>query len=145
MEDDLSEFKKFVKENIPFSQLKKAGFFKKEVKFNDYKAITERILSCFGYNSISEYLNNNAEFNKGIGFINGSFPDKIDTDGNLQKGGSFHLSLTEEDYYIVCPICECEQEVSISTYSWEATKKCMGCKRKIKISIAKEGISVVEV
>lgn len=40
--------KRFVKEQFPFSDLLKAGFFTKEMK-GDYKAQAKRICDYFGY------------------------------------------------------------------------------------------------
>jgi len=45
---------KFVKDHIPFTALKKAGFFTTEKK-RDYKGIAKRVCDFFGYESIYEY------------------------------------------------------------------------------------------
>jgi hypothetical protein len=46
--------KKFIKEHFPFSAMKQAGFFTKEMK-EDYTAQAERICTFFGFESIYEY------------------------------------------------------------------------------------------
>lgn len=45
---------RFMKEFFPYSELKKAGFFTKEMKGN-YKAQAKRICDYFGYDSVYEY------------------------------------------------------------------------------------------
>jgi hypothetical protein len=45
----------FVEDHIPFDELKKAGFFDKGTRRNDYKRIAERVCKWFGYQSIFEY------------------------------------------------------------------------------------------
>lgn len=44
----------FMKEFFPFTELKKAGFFTKEMK-GDYKAQAERVCEFFGYKTVYEY------------------------------------------------------------------------------------------
>lgn len=45
---------KFIKENFPFNDLKKVGFFTKEMK-GDYNAQSKRVCEYFGYESVYEY------------------------------------------------------------------------------------------
>ena len=45
---------RFMKEFFPFSPLRKAGFFTKEMK-GDYKAQAERVCKRFGYETVFEY------------------------------------------------------------------------------------------
>jgi hypothetical protein len=45
----------YIEENIPFKELKDAGFFDKEIKGSDYDKIAERICIFFGLKSIYEY------------------------------------------------------------------------------------------
>lgn len=45
---------RFMKEFFPFTELRKAGFFTKEMK-NDYKAQAERVCKFFGYKTVYEY------------------------------------------------------------------------------------------
>src|ERR1700749_4438202 len=137
METEFMDFKTFVKEHVPYSELKKVGFFPKEIKFNDYEAITKRFLSRVGDKTMEEYINFLPELFPDSSFISGKFPDKVDVNGNFNLGGGFHLSLAARDFDIVCSICGCEQSVSISTSTWSANKKCRGCKRKIHITINK--------
>lgn len=46
--------KEFMKEHFPFSAMKQAGFFTKEMK-GDYTAQAERVRTFFGFESIYEY------------------------------------------------------------------------------------------
>lgn len=88
--------KEFVKEYVPFSDLKKAGFFAKDVKFNDYDKITERFLKFLGKTKRQYILNQPIIGLSGLASpdrINGRFPSYIDKNGELQKGDSFHISL----------------------------------------------------
>ena len=45
---------KFMKENFPFNELKKVGFFTKEMK-GDYQAQANRVCEYFGYKTVFEY------------------------------------------------------------------------------------------
>ena len=45
---------KFMKENFPYPEFKKMGFFTKEMK-GDYKAMAEKICWFFGYKTVYEY------------------------------------------------------------------------------------------
>lgn len=45
---------RFMKEFFPFNELRKAGFFTKEMK-GDYKAQAERVCYFFGYETVYEY------------------------------------------------------------------------------------------
>lgn len=142
--EDKPDYKKFVQEHVPFADLKKVGFFKKEIKFNEYEMIAKRFLDFFGYTRPEQYINRLPEFQQQGATINGKFPDKVDAGGNIKPGGGFHLSLAEYDVDIVCPICDCGQSVSISTCSKSTHKKCKGCKRKILIMVTKEGTQITE-
>lgn len=46
--------KNFMKEFFPYTELRKAGFFTKEMK-GDYKAQAERVCHFFGYKTVFEY------------------------------------------------------------------------------------------
>ncbi len=133
--------KEFVQNHVPFSELKKAGFFPKEMKFNDYDAITERFLQMFNGKTKEEYVNLlPVMFTQS----EGKFPDKVTSNGEYKSGGGFHLSLVEREYDISCCICECRQLVSISTSTNSGNKKCKGCKRKIAITVSKNEVKVTE-
>ena len=51
---DAGVLKRFMIEFFPFTELKKAGFFKKEMK-GDYYAQAKRVCDFFGYKSVFEY------------------------------------------------------------------------------------------
>lgn len=51
---DDGTLERFMKEFFPFSELRKAGFFTKEMK-GDYKAQAERVCKRFGYKTVYEY------------------------------------------------------------------------------------------
>ena len=51
---DAGVLKRFMQEFIPFNELKKVGFFTKEMR-NDYYAQAKRICDFFGYKSVFEY------------------------------------------------------------------------------------------
>lgn len=46
--------KRFMKEHFPFTELRKAGFFTKEMR-GDYKAQAARVCQWFGYKTVYEY------------------------------------------------------------------------------------------
>lgn len=47
--------KRFLNDNIPFKELKKAGFFSSEVKATDYEAQAYRICKHYGLRNIYEF------------------------------------------------------------------------------------------
>lgn len=49
------KLKLFLENNIPFHDLKKVGFFGKDVRKTDYEKISARVCQFFGYKSIYEY------------------------------------------------------------------------------------------
>jgi hypothetical protein len=53
--DKLELLKNFLTEHFDFKELKKAGFYKKEIKKTDYKEQAERICVFFGYKTVYEY------------------------------------------------------------------------------------------
>lgn len=84
--------KDFVKEYVPFKELKNAGFFAKGIKFNDYDAITERFLKYYGTTK-RQYILNQPTFDLQLhpDFVTGKMPSTVDKDGNLNSNG-FKLS-----------------------------------------------------
>jgi len=54
MEDKKELLTKFMQEFFPFAELKKVGFFTKEMK-NDYQAQADRVCEFFGYKTVYEY------------------------------------------------------------------------------------------
>jgi hypothetical protein len=62
MRDDLQydllgdkKLKEYMQDNFDFGSLKKAGFFPKEMKFNDYEGQAEVICRYFSLSSVYEY------------------------------------------------------------------------------------------
>ena len=53
--EKLELLKNFLTEHFDFKELKKAGFYKKEIKKTDYKKQAERICKYFGYETVYEY------------------------------------------------------------------------------------------
>jgi|JI9StandDraft_1071089.scaffolds.fasta_scaffold93912_3 hypothetical protein len=51
---DAGVLKRFMKEFFPFTEMKKIGFFTKEMK-GDYDAQAKRICDFFGYKTVFEY------------------------------------------------------------------------------------------
>lgn len=51
---DAGVLERFMKEFFPFIQMKKIGFFKKEIK-GDYYVQAKRVCDYFGYKSVFEY------------------------------------------------------------------------------------------
>lgn len=51
---DPGVLERFMKEFFPFNELKKIGFFTKEMK-GDYPAQAKRVCDFFGYKSVFEY------------------------------------------------------------------------------------------
>lgn len=51
---DAGVLRRFMQEQFPFALLKKAGFFKSEMK-NDYEAQAKRVCQFFGYETVYEY------------------------------------------------------------------------------------------
>lgn len=85
--------KEFVKEYIPFKELKKVGFFNKEMKHNDYDAIVDRFLTYFGTTK-RLYILNQPTFNLEVhpDYLTGKMPSTVDANGELNHNG-FHLSI----------------------------------------------------
>lgn len=50
-----NKLKYFIEKYIPFAELKKVGFFPKDVRKTDYEKIAARICHRFGYKTIYEY------------------------------------------------------------------------------------------
>jgi hypothetical protein len=50
-----ARLRQFIEDNIPFKELKAAGFFDKGVRKTDYEKIAARVCHWFGYKSIYEY------------------------------------------------------------------------------------------
>jgi len=92
MEKEITN-KEFVQQNIPFKELKKAGFFDKSVKFNDYDAIANRVLT-FYCTTKRKYMLREPAFDLQLhpGFITGHMPSTVDKNGDLNVNG-FKLSL----------------------------------------------------
>ncbi len=143
-ENENEKLKIFVQNNVPFSHLKKAGLFPKEMKFNNYAGITKIFLDHVGCKTPEEYTNDQPEWYPDDSFVSGKFPDKINENGELKMGSGFHISWAQKEYDIICCICECKQTANVSTSTNTANKKCKGCKRKIAISVSKDRISVSE-
>jgi len=53
--EKLELLKNFLLEHFDFKELKKVGFYKKEIKKNDYQKQADRICHFFGYNTVYEY------------------------------------------------------------------------------------------
>lgn len=49
------KLKEYLQDNFDFSSLKKAGFFKKDLKFNDYEGQAKVICHFFSLSSIYDY------------------------------------------------------------------------------------------
>ena len=86
--------KEFVQQYVAFRELKKAGFFAKEIKATDYDAITERFLKWFGTTK-REYILNKPiiDFQIHPGVLTGKMPAFVDKDGNFNTGEGFQISL----------------------------------------------------
>lgn len=87
--------KEFVRQHVPFKELKKEGFFDKNIKFNDYEKIVERFLKFFGKTK-EQYINGSPIFNSELHIDNiqtGYFPGYVNGHGELKKGDSFHLTI----------------------------------------------------
>lgn len=52
---DMAVLERFLKEFFDFAALKKVGFYKKEIKHNDYEEQAKRICEFFGLKSVYEY------------------------------------------------------------------------------------------
>jgi hypothetical protein len=83
----------FVKQHIPFRELKKSGFFNKEIKRTDYDLIVTRFLDFFGTTK-RQWILNQPTFNLHVhpDFITGKMPSTVNRDGELNNNG-FKLSL----------------------------------------------------
>ena|SRR5690606_22022850 len=55
LSEDDRILKEFLDEHIPFYELRKAGFFPKEMKKTDIHGQAERICKWFGYKTVFEY------------------------------------------------------------------------------------------
>lgn len=86
--------KEFVKNHVPFKELKKEGFFAKDIKSTDYERITERFLKFFAQTK-EQYINNSPYFSSPLhphNFQTGNFPSYVNEFGELKRGASFHLT-----------------------------------------------------
>lgn len=122
--------KEFIENNIPFYELKKAGFWPKGTRKTDYEKIAERICWYFGFKSIYEYETFGPSDMIEIpeaNIIVGKFKDKVDENG-YQPGGGFHLDICQSEFE--CPACTCRQEAKDNNKMFY-TMKCKGCKRKL--------------
>ena len=89
---DLSN-KEFVKQHIPFAELKKVGFYGNEIKRTDYDTIVNRFLTFFGTTKRQYILNLPIiDFQISPNVITGKMPSIVDKDGKLNQD-SFHLSM----------------------------------------------------
>lgn len=52
-----NKLKDFMEEHFSFSDLKKSGFFPKEMKFNDYEGQAKRVCDFFELDSVYDYAN----------------------------------------------------------------------------------------
>lgn len=86
--------KEFVKRYIPFKELKKVGFFGKDVKSTDYNIITERFLKFFGQTK-RQYILSLPIFDLELwpDVVTGRMPSYVDEKGNLHNRNGFKLSL----------------------------------------------------
>ena len=55
LSEDDRILKEFLDEHIPFYELRKVGFFPKEMKKKDIHGQAERICKLFGYKTVFEY------------------------------------------------------------------------------------------
>lgn len=89
---DLSD-KDFIEQFIPYKELKKVGFFAKDIKRKDHAKIVERFLHYFGQTK-REFILNAPTFHLHVSpdQLNGHFPSKVNEQGELVRD-SFHISL----------------------------------------------------
>lgn len=85
--------KEFVIQYVPFKELKKAGFFTKEIRANHYDAIVERFLEYFATTK-RQYILNQPTFKLQAhpDFILGTMTPTVNNKGELEQD-SFRLSL----------------------------------------------------
>jgi hypothetical protein len=50
-----NRLKQFIQDNIPFHELKQAGFFNADLEETDYESIAARVCTFFGLKSIYQY------------------------------------------------------------------------------------------
>lgn len=87
----MNDFKEFTERYIPYKDLKKIGFFDKNIRFNDYQKIVERFLCFFGYESMNEYIFSHPTIQEGQ-FVNLSTPSYVNSKGEFINGISGHIS-----------------------------------------------------
>ena len=136
------KLKKYIKENFPAKLLKDIGFTKEER--SDYNKVAVVICDMLDLENIYEYDSIMLDIVDSGSSINGSVSDTVNAVGDFVQGGGFHLSMAAYDIDIICPICSKEQSVTISTISYSGTKKCKGCKRRIRVYKEKNGDIVIE-
>lgn len=83
MTDNDRILKDFLEEHIPFRDLKKAGFFPKDMKKSDIHAQAERICKFFGYKTVYEY--GSKEIRAHISYDKGKRPLYINEEGKLKE------------------------------------------------------------
>ena len=60
-----ARLKQFIEDNIPFYELKKVGFFSKDIRKTDYEKIAARVCRFFGLKTIHEYEKIGADIDLG--------------------------------------------------------------------------------
>lgn len=130
------KLKQFMLENFDFSAMKGAGFYKKEIRKNDFKAQADRVCQFFGYKTVYEYNPPEIVEHESGTIATGKFSDTINDKGELVEGGGIILGLIQTAFY--CPICTCPQRAEDHPKFNTAklpivTVKCKGCKRKLSL------------
>ncbi|QEL01124.1 hypothetical protein FKG96_09990 [Olivibacter sp. LS-1] len=86
-EDQL--LKRFLEEHIPFHELRKVGFFHKDMKKSDIHGQAKRICEFFGYKTVYEYgakvTYAHISYASGIYGLDSDRPLHIDEEGKLKE------------------------------------------------------------
>ncbi|MDM8174819.1 hypothetical protein QT327_10700 [Olivibacter sp. 47] len=81
--------KSFLDEHIPFYELRRAGFFPKEMKKSDIHGQAKRICEFFGYKTVYEYgakvTYAHISYASGISGLDSDRPLHIDEEGKLKE------------------------------------------------------------
>ena len=73
MYEDKELLKNFLKDQFDFKELKKIGFYKKEIKATDYQAQADRICQYFGLETVYQY--NFTTTHAHISYVDGHRPE----------------------------------------------------------------------
>ncbi|MES2733585.1 MAG: hypothetical protein V4714_17705 [Bacteroidota bacterium] len=130
MKTESERLKDFMLNNFDFDGLKKAGFYRKEIKRKDYQTQADRICSRLGLTNIYQY-NPPEIIDSTMGNVaTAIFSSSVNEKGEYVKGDCGLISTTQSHFE--CPHCTCINEVNPNKND---KQKCKGCKRTLSVYV----------